>query len=42
MSKPFFHLMLGMLIWGIRELYKVLELKGLIELEQFYEVTEYF
>ena len=32
--------MKGMFVWGIREFYKVLELRGIIKFELFYEVTE--
>ena len=41
-SKPFFYLMVGMLIWGLREFYKVLELKEIIHIELFYEISEFF
>ena len=41
-SKSFFFLMIGMLIWGIRELYKVLELEQIIHIELFYETAELF
>ena len=39
-SKPFFYLMVGMLIWGLREFYKVLELSDVLHIELFYEITE--
>ncbi|MCL7416055.1 MAG: hypothetical protein M8349_08380 [ANME-2 cluster archaeon] len=40
LSKPFLYLMMGMLIWGIREFSKVLELRGIIDIGLFYEITE--
>ncbi len=42
LSKPFFFLMIGMFIWGIREFYKVLELNQILKIELFYEITEFF
>jgi len=41
-SKPFFYFMFGMLIWGIREFYKVLELSDVIRIDTFYEISEFF
>ena len=41
-SKPFFYLMVGMLIWGLREFYKVLELNDVFHFELFYEISEFF
>ena len=40
-SKPFFYLMVGMLIWGLREFYKFFELRELIHIGLFYEFSEF-
>ena len=41
-SKPFFFFMVGMHIWGIREFYKVLEIREVIRIDLFYEISEFF
>lgn len=41
-SRPFFYLMVGMLIWGLREFYKFFELRDLIHIGLFYEISEFF
>ena len=41
-SKPFIFFMVGMHIWGIKELYKVLEIREIIRIDLFYEILEFF
>ena len=41
-SRPFFYLMAGMLVWGLREFYKFFELRELIHIGLFYEISEFF
>ena len=40
-SKTFILFMVGMHIWGIREIYKVIEIQGIYHIDLFYEVSEF-
>ena len=40
-SKPFILFMVGMHIWGIREIYKVLEIREIIHIDLLYEILEF-
>ena len=41
-SKPFILFMVGMHIWGLREIYRVFEIREIIRIDLLYEISEFF